>query len=580
MWLPPDVTRPWLKSYPDEISARLDYPEAPLYRLLEDAAALYPDRIACHYYEQAVSYEQMLAEARSLAKALVDGGVEPGDRVAVLLPNLPETVASLFGIWMAGAVAVSVSPLMVAEEVNGILRATDAKVAITVDVLSPLICGDDHVPELVIMTTLADRLSQLERFGYAWVRFQKIGFSKPCVRTRVLKYQDVVGEDADEFEPRVPACDDPAFILPTGGTTGHPKLVTLSHRNLSAQANQLSHWSFARPGEETILAVLPFFHSYGLSTSLLMGTKLGATLVTHHRVKPTVVAELIEKHQPTILLAVPALLNALNTKVLRSKKRDFQSIVRVISGGAPLPKQVAEEFNDHAGAIIVEGYGLSEASPVTHAGPLDGTAVPGTIGLPLPDTDARIVDAETGKRNLPVGEVGELIVRGPQVMLGYWNDEAATQAVIKNGWLYTGDLAVCDDRGFFKIVDRKKDLIITSGFNVYPADVEEALREYPGVRDAAVVGIPDDERGELVKAILSIEKGSTFDRTDFDAFTHRKLSAHKRPRVVETTTDDLPRNFLGKVLRRELRTAADAGTAALSPAERSELPEALEEASK
>ena len=202
---------------------------------------------------------------------------------------------------------------------------------------------------------------------------------------------------------------------------------------------------------------------------------------------------------------------------------------------------------------MVEGYGLSEASPVTHAGPLDGTAIPGTIGLPLPDTDARIVDAATGTETLPCGEVGELVVRGPQVMLGYWNNQAATDRVLRDGWLFTGDLASCDERGFFRIVDRKKDMIIMSGFKVYPADVEEVLRGYPGVVDAAVVGQPDDEVGELVKAILVVEKGVRFHRRDFDAFARANLAAHQRPKVVETQTEDLPRNFLGKVLRRDLR---------------------------
>lgn len=246
------------------------------------------------------------------------------------------------------------------------------------------------------------------------------------------------------------------------------------------------------------------------------------------------------------------MLAALN-KDLRTQKPDLSSLQRVISGGAALSQPIADEFYAASGAQIVEGYGLSEASPVTHAGPVDGMVVSGTIGLPLPDTEARIVDRETGTNEMPLGEAGELIVRGPQIMLGYWHDQAATDRIIRNGWLHTGDLATCNEHGYFRIVDRIKDLIITSGFNVYPGDVEEVLRTYPGVRDVAVVGDPDDDRGEVVRAIIVMESPKNFRRSDFDDFCHQKLAAYKRPHNVDVRTEDLPRNFLGKVLRRELR---------------------------
>jgi long-chain acyl-CoA synthetase len=248
------------------------------------------------------------------------------------------------------------------------------------------------------------------------------------------------------------------------------------------------------------------------------------------------------------------MLAAMN-KDLRTQKPDLSSLQRVISGGAPLPQAISDEFHAASGAQIVEGYGLSEASPVTHAGPVDGMVVSGSIGLPLPDTDARIVDLETGINDMPLGDVGELIVRGPQVMMGYWHNQEATDKVIRDGWLHTGDLATVNELGYFKIVDRIKDLIITSGFNVYPGDVEEVLRTYPGVKDVAVVGDPDEDRGEVVHAIIVVESVKTFRRSDFDDFCHKKLAAYKRPKKVDVQTEDLPRNFLGKVLRRELRTS-------------------------
>ena len=306
-------------------------------------------------------------------------------------------------------------------------------------------------------------------------------------------------------------------------------------------------------GREMILSIVPFFHSYGLSTCAMTGTAMAATLVLHHRFIPRVVRELMETHRPTVFNAVPAMLSDLN-ELFRDHPLKHRSLNACMSGGAPLTQSIGEEFSEHTGAIVVEGFGLSEASPVTHAGPLDGTAQPGTIGLPLPDTDVRIVDSETGLTELPVGEVGEMIVRGPQVMLGYWNDPEATDLAIRDGWLYTGDLARMAEDGFFQIVDRKKDLIITSGFNVYPNEVEHILRGCEGVADVAIVGEPDTRRGQIVKAIVVPKSGQTFNMERFQSYAAKHLSKHKVPRLVELSQGDLPRNFLGKVQRRRLRT--------------------------
>lgn len=547
---------PWRDHYPSGVPLHLEYPCEPLGWLLEEAALRFPDRDACRYYSQQITYAELLSQSRRLKAALLRAGLKPGERVGVLLPNLPEYLVTLFGTWMAGGTVVALSPLMVEESVVSLIKATGCRVVVTLDVLSPLLGDREHWPELVLLTSLSNRLPRLERFGYAWVRFQRLGFHHSCNGATVREFQKTIDEADENSDAIAIDINKAAYILPTGGTTGAPKAVVLSHRNLMANALQVSRWSLGTRGEETILAVLPFFHSYGLSTCVLTGLALGATLVLHHRFRPASVVRLIEEHHPTIFPAVPAMLTALNSKVLRKKKYDLGSIKSCISGGAPLPHKVAEEFSQHTGCTVVEGYGLSEASPVTHAGPLDGTAVPGSIGFPLPDTEARIVDAATGTETLPFGEVGELVVRGPQVMLGYWNDPLETDRVLRDDWLYTGDLATCDANGVFRIVDRKKDLIITSGFNVYPADVETILRTYPGVQDVAIVGQPDDDVGELVKAIVVLEDARKFNRRDFDAFARRKLSASQRPKIVETRTADLPRNFLGKVLRRELREEA------------------------
>jgi long-chain acyl-CoA synthetase len=402
-------------------------------------------------------------------------------------------------------------------------------------------------------------MSRLEGLGYAWVRLMRLGFKGVSSSGRSAAIRDVLRAERrteDRFEPVCLSPSDRAYILPTGGTTSEPKAVTLTHANLMANAWQLCHWSGNRAGQETLLAVLPFFHSYGLSTCLMNGAALGATLVLHHRFRTTSVIRLIKEHAPTVFPAVPAMLAALNPILESTPIPEMKSIKAVISGGAPLPRTVAERFSNLTGAVVVEGYGLSEASPVTHAGPLDGNAIPGTIGVPLPDTDAKIMDVATGTEELPYGEVGEVVVRGPQVMQGYWQHPERTAQVIREGWLHTGDLGTCDADGFFRIVDRKKDLIITSGYNVYPGDVEEVLRGYPGVKDVAVVGVPDEAKGEIVKAILVMQSGKTLNKHDLDAYSRKHLAAHKRPRILEERTGDLPRNFLGKVLRRELRETA------------------------
>ncbi|WP_437204639.1 long-chain-fatty-acid--CoA ligase [Planctomicrobium sp. SH664] len=550
--------RPWVKHYPSNVPAQLKYPEQPIWWLLERAAVTWPKRAACIYYEQVLTYEEAFVGARRIAAWLLAQGLQPGERVGILLPNTPEYLMALNGIWLAGGTAVALSPLFVPEEAAAFVRTTQCRIVITLDVLSPLVCHGEHAPEVVLYSSLGDRLSRLEAMGYAWVRLMRLGFKGVAPSGHAYRLNDVIAQGTGRrndlaFEPVTVDPHDRAYILPTGGTTSEPKAVSLSHANLLANAWQLAHWSGNRPGEETLLAVLPFFHSYGLSTCLTNGTALGATLILHHRFRPASVVRLIQRHRPTVFPAVPAMLAALNPLLEKNPIPEMRSIKAVISGGAPLPRSIADRFANLTGAAVVEGYGLSEASPVTHSGPLDGTAIPGTIGLPMPDTDAKIVDVATGTEELPYGEVGELVVRGPQVMQGYWNNPERTAQVIRDGWLYTGDLGTCDERGYFRIVDRKKDLIITSGYNVYPADVEEVLRGYPGIQDVAVVGVPDEAKGEIVKAIVRMKSGQSLNRHDLEAFCKQHLAAQKRPRIIEERTEDLPRNFLGKVLRRELR---------------------------
>lgn len=547
----------WFAHYPKGIPEHLEYPNEPVSWLLEQATRLVPSRVACRFFRQQFTYEQLLDRSRRMAAALLSRGLKPGDRVGILLPNCPEYLIAAFGTWMAGCVTVPLNPLMVREEIDALIKSTGCRAIVCLDLLLPLLRADETVhPDIVFVTTLKDRLPWWDRFLYSIVRLRRLGLdSRAHTRERggnEINFDEAIASasaiaDLPHIDPNTPA-----NILPTGGTTGKPKAVILTHRNLLANAWQLFHWIGQRRGEDVILACLPFFHSYGLTVCGLSGIAMGATLILHHRFHADTILKLIERSRPTLVPAVPAMLAAFN-KVLRRRSYDVTSVQAVISGGAPLSPDVAAEFAERAKAVVVQGYGLSEASPVTHVGPLDGSARPGTIGLPLPDTDALIVDAETGTEILPPGEVGELIIRAPQVMAGYWNDPEATAAALRDGWLYTGDLAMRDSDGFFKIVDRKKDLIITSGVNVFPTDVEYVLRQFEDVEDVAVLGVPDAVRGEVVKAVVVPKPGCKFHRRAFEEFARQHLEVHKRPRIISVVPGPLPRNPLGKVLRRVLR---------------------------
>ena len=545
--------RPWLAEYPETVPATLSYPDFPAWGFLTNTAANYPRRIACQYYKQQLTFSEVAEQARRVAAMLVKYGLRPGDRVGILMPNMPEYLSAINGVWMAGGIAVALSPLSVPNEIANVLTATDCRIVISLDLLAPLVLKGSYRPRHLFFTTLQDRLPDWMRLGYAFARLRRLGFWPAADGPNQHDFHDELAACRPFVQPVVPASlSEAAYILPTGGTTGAPKAVTLSHRNLVANALQCAAWAKGELEHPVGLSVLPFFHSYGLISNLLCGTAVAAKQILLHRFIPRVVVQLLEQQQPTTFNAVPAMLASLN-EIFRTQPLKSRSLKFVQVGGAPLAPAIAEEFARHTGAQVVEGYGLSECSPCVTAGPLNGTARIGTIGLPLPDTDVKIVDADTGEVTLPTGEVGELAVRGPQVMLGYWQNPTATAQVIRDGWLFTGDLATIDADGFVKIVDRKKDLIITSGFNVYPCDVEAMLRGFPGVTDAAVIGVPHHECGELVKAVLVLTPSARFDRKAFDAFCKTNLAAHKRPKLVEVVSDDLPRNFLGKVLRRQLR---------------------------
>ncbi|MCS6849958.1 MAG: AMP-binding protein [Gemmataceae bacterium] len=546
--------RDWLHAYPPGVPSSLAYPPIPVSGLLEEAALRFSDRPGCTILGRSMTFGELAQQARRLARSLADLGAGPGQCVGMLLPNIPEYIVALQATWLTGATVLQFSPLMVADELRKWIEATGCRIVVTLDLLAPTLLEARAAPlEHVIVTSLAPRFAPWKGWLYSVERLRRHGPFRLRDDGLVQRFEQLLRGSPRPLLRRIVPEEDVAVLAPTGGTTASPKAVMLTHRNLVANAYQVFAWSRNPPGEAQVLGVLPFFHAYGLTVGLLASLVGGWTVHLHPRFEAGPVLDLLERYRIDTVPAVPAMLAAMNRE-LRQRPRDLSFIRTVVSGASALPSAVREEFAQSGARLVVEGYGLTEAGPVTHVNPLDGHHRPGTIGLPLPDTDARIVDQATGVEELPVGSVGELVVRGPQVMKGYYNNPAETARALRHGWLYTGDLARRDRDGFFTIVDRKKDIIKTSGFLVYPAEVEEVLARCPGVAEAAVVGVPDPERGEIVKAIVVAKPGIQLDLAALERYAAEHLGKQKRPQQYEVVAQ-LPKNFLGKVQRRRLREA-------------------------
>lgn len=565
-----DAERPWLRKYPPGVPPRIEIPNVLLSELIEASVRRWGDRDAFVYYGAKWTYRRFWQASERLAAALAKEGVGPGDRVAIYLPNCPLYPIALFAVLRIGATVVQVSPLYLGQDLSRLLRDSEPKAVVTLEILYPNLAkvrGEYAVPTVVV--------GRLRDF---------YPFPKSLFVNSVLKRSRLPTEfptdpwvrawrDVARTPGTIPVwTGDPATSVAvlqyTGGTTGGPKGAMLTHRNLVANVVQSNTWNTTRkPGEDVIMAAIPFFHIYGLTVALLMGLAEGATVVIQTRPEIRELLKLISKYHPTEFPGVPALYNAF---IQQPDLTRFQirSIRYCLSGSAPLPLEVAKRFEELTGANLVEGYGLSETSPVTHVNPVEGERRAGSIGLPVSNTEQRVVDLETGTRALANGEVGELTVRGPQVMLGYYRQPEETALVLRDGWFRTGDVARLDADGYAYIVDRKKDMINVSGMKVYPREVEEVLFQHPGVADVAVVGVPDLERGEAVKAFVVRKPGAIVTAEELQAFVRERIAHFKAPRSVEFR-DALPRTGVQKVLRRVLRdeaTAAAPSGGATAPA--------------
>lgn len=529
--------KPWMKNYP--VRWNLEYPEVSLYRYFMDCTSDYPDLVALVFFGNEITFRELHKKIDQMAAALLNLDVKKGDRVALMMPNCPQYVYTYYACMKIGAVVVQVNPLYTPAEVEFIIKDSEAEVFVGADaVFSSFHSVRDKVP---VRHVIVSRLLWTEVEG------DNIWFD-------ILLEQQEPEEESAEIDPK----EDIAVFQYTGGTTGFPKAAMLTHYNLICNVTQIKEWfgdwiksKFENGVEQQYgIAILPFFHSYGMTCAMNVGLTLPSGQVLMPRFDLDAILELIKTYQPALLPAVPTVYIAIANHPDADKYK-IDAIEICNSGAAPMPVDAMARFEQRTGSKMLEGYGLSEASPVTHCNPLEGKRKPGSIGMPYPDTYCRLVDIETGTQEVGMGEEGELIIKGPQVMKGYWNRPEETAEALRDGWLYTGDIAKMDEDGYFYIVDRKKDLVITGGYNVYPREVDEVLFEHPKIAEAVTVGLPDNYYGEVIKAYVVLHEGESATEEEIIEFCKQKLAKFKVPRMVEFRTK-LPTSAIGKILRRAL----------------------------
>lgn len=526
----------WFKTWPEDVPKTIRYPAVPLQGLLQKTAEKYPNKTAIVYGAREISYEKLNLLSNQFANALTNLGVTKDDRVALFLPNIPQFLIAYFGILKAGAVVTTISPLHREREVEYQLCDSEAKIIVALDSLYPIIEKVKEKTQLKhLIITMLDENAPSLKYPNALI-FTHLLESNPKNAPKI------------KINPK----EDLAALQYTGGTTGTAKGAMLTHSNLVSNALAFAASIKGNPAQETFLTVLPLFHIYGMTTSMTVPICLGAKMVLVPKFEPTKILEAVQKQKVTVFCGVPTMYSALLTNP-EFGKYDLTSIHVCISGASSLPPQVQKKFMEVTGGFLAEGYGLTEASPVTHCTPVDPsmkTVKVGSIGLPLPDTDALIVDLETGKP-LRQGETGELAVKGPQVMKGYWQKPEETSLVLRDGWLLTGDIARMDEDGYFYITDRKKDLIKTKDYSVYPRELEDILYEHPAVKLCAVAGKKDQLEGEVPKAFIVLKEGLTASEQEIMDFVNQKVAFYKAIREVEFRKE-LPLSAAGKVLKRML----------------------------
>ena len=550
----------WLPRFPADASGvaageAMNYPKITLTRMLEQTVEACPDRTALIYFGTRISYGRLLEHVNRCAAGLQALGVRKGDRVALMMSNCPQFVIAYFGVLKAGGTVTATNSMYTAREAAHQWHDAGAS-ALIVDRKLHLVAKTAlaEVPEVKHVIVTGSR----DYYPAAFTKLEKVLRSGTSARLTPHASRLMPHTWHELLMPaRLPrrvsvAPSDIACLQYTGGTTGTSKGAMLTHANLVTNACQTEHWlSCGDHRPEVMVAALPLPHIYAMTCVMISSVRAGGTVIILPRFELRSALNIVRKYRPTLFHGVPTMYVAFNNAP-NVERYGFESLRLCMSGGAALPVEVMQKFEKLTGGRLVEGYGLTEASPVTHFNPPDDLARPGSIGLPIPDTEVRIVDLKSGTRELPVGEAGEIAIRGPQVMKGYWNKPAETARVLRDGWLLTGDIAWCDKAGYYYIVDRKKDLIIAGGFNIYPREVEEVLFEHPRIKEAAVVGVPDEYRGETVKAFIVLRDGAAASAEEMISFCRERLAAYKVPKQV-VFRDSLPKSVVGKYLRRELR---------------------------
>ena len=529
--------RPWIKAYAGYAEAETEVPGGSLTDLLRQAVGEHADRTAIKFYGRAISFSQLGQAVEGLAGALSQNGLQKGDRIALMLPNCPQYVISFFATVRLGATVTQLNPMYVEREIEYILRDSGAKKVVVYADMYPRV-------KAVQRETDVDEVIVVDLQGTAELQDGDRLFDD-YLRSATGAASEV------EIDPE----EDLAALQYTGGTTGVSKGAMLTHRNLLANVSQSLDMFIddedAFADNEKIVGVLPYFHIFGLTCVMLFGIKQGLQQLLVPRFEAQEMADLVKAEEPVMFAAVPTMYMGLNT-LDDLESYGFDKIRTYNSGGSALPVELARSFKKRTGKTLFEGYGLSEASPVTHFNPpFLGESREGSIGVPIPSTDARIVDPETGEKEVETGESGELVIKGPQVMKGYWGMPEETENTLRDGWLHTGDVARMDEDGYFYIVDRKKDMILASGYNVYPREIEEVLYEHPQVSEAVAVGVPDEYRGESVKAFVVGKPGGEVTEEEILAFCRERLAPYKAPKTIEFR-EELPKSTVGKLLRRVL----------------------------
>ena len=550
----PLAARPWTRHYDPGVPATLEYPPIALNALLRTTAQRYPNATATIFFGARRTYASLYRDARRFAAGLQRLGVRKGDRVAIMLPNCPQFLIAFWGALEAGASVVPTNPLYTPREVEHQLADSGAETIVVLSRLYPIVKQARAGTRVrnVIVTNIKEEMPPVLRLLFTIAREKKDGHRQPFRGDAgAVAFPDLLAP-ADPTPVEV-SPGDIAVLQYTGGTTGIPKGAMLSHRALVANTLQSRAWFTDLEDERgVIMAVMPLFHVYGLTVAMLLAVQSAAALILEPQFELEQVLKDVQKYRPTTFPGAPRIYNAIINSPLATKY-DLRSIRSCISGSAPLMIETAKRFAELTGGHLVEGYGLTEAAPVTHCNPLfgEGKQKVGSIGVPFPDVEAKIVDLETGERDLPVGEVGELVLRGPQLMDGYYQQVDETARTLRNGWLYTGDIAKIDEDGYCYIVDRKKEMIDVSGYNVYPREVEEVLATHPAIMEAAAIGVPHPIKGEEVKAFVVLKPGTTATEEELIAHCREGLAPFKVPKHIDFR-ESLPKSLIGKVLRRQL----------------------------